>query len=237
MPAESVPLLELHNVRKRYDDEAGKLVALKGIDLSIARGEFVALMGPSGSGKSTLMHILGLLDTPSSGQYLLNGRDVSHASEHELALLRRQTIGFVFQAFNLLPRFNVLENVQLPLLYQGVSGRKRRQAAKKVLAQVDLAGKLSNKPSQLSGGQVQRAAIARALINQPELILADEPTGNLDSHTGADIMRLLTQLNHSGVTIVVVTHDPEVAVYAQKIYYVRDGELTQRRKTTLERQL
>lgn len=219
------PIVQLKKIAKKYDDEAGKLIALHGVDFEIDQGDFVAIMGPSGSGKSTLMNILGLLDLPSEGEYLLDGSNIMGVTEAELARLRRDKIGFVFQSFNLLPRFNILENVQLPLMYQGVSARKRKKQAKQMLDSVNLGDKLKNKPSQLSGGQVQRAAIARALINEPELILADEPTGNLDSKTSTEIMELLTKLNKDGVTVVVVTHDPDVASFAKRIINVRDGKV------------
>jgi len=227
-PLTAQNILELRNISKRYDDEAGKLQALSNVSLAIKAGDFVAIMGPSGSGKSTLMNIIGLLDLPSSGEYLLHGQDISQASERRLAYLRRDTIGFVFQAFNLLPRFSVLENVQLPLMYKGIRSSARRERARQVLNSVGLDSKLKNKPSQLSGGQVQRAAIARALINQPSIILADEPTGNLDSKTSKEIMDLLSELNKKGTTIVVVTHDPDVAAYARKVVRILDGRATER---------
>ena len=220
-------ILELRQISKRYDDEAGKLQALSKVSLVIKEGDFVAIMGPSGSGKSTLMNIIGLLDLPTSGEYLLHGEDISQADDRKLAHLRRDTIGFVFQAFNLLPRFNVLENVQLPLMYKGVKASERRARARQVLASVGLESKLKNKPSQLSGGQVQRAAIARALINKPPIILADEPTGNLDSKTSREIMDLLGELNKKGTTIVIVTHDANVAAYARKIVRILDGHATE----------
>ena len=220
-------ILELRKISKRYDDEAGKLLALSDVSLTIKSGDFVAIMGPSGSGKSTLMNIIGLLDLPSSGEYLLHDKDISQASDRQLAYLRRDTIGFVFQAFNLLPRFSVLENVQLPLMYKGVKASERRKRAREVLSSVGLDSKLKNKPSQLSGRQVQRAAVARALINKPQIILADEPTGNLDSKTSSEIMDLLSELNKKGTTIVVVTHDAHVASYARKTVRILDGRATE----------
>ena len=220
------PVLELKDVAKKYDDEAGKLDALKGVTITISEGDFVAIMGPSGSGKSTLMNIIGLLDLPTSGQYVLDGDDISHLAQRQLARVRRDKIGFIFQAFNLLPRYNILQNTELPLIYKGLRPKERRKKAKIVLDSVGLGDKLKNKPSQLSGGQVQRAAIARALINHPQIILADEPTGNLDSKTSAEIMKLLTKLNQDGVTVVVVTHDPDVADYAKTRILVKDGKVT-----------
>lgn len=223
------PVIAIKNVAKRYDDEAGVLDALKGVSLTVMPGDFMAIMGPSGSGKSTLMNIIGLLDRPTTGQYLLEGIDVSQLSDRKLARLRRDSIGFVFQAFNLLPRLNLLQNVEMPMVYQNVRAARRRTRAKAVLARVGLADKLKNKPSQISGGQVQRVAIARALVNRPSLILADEPTGNLDTKKGDEIMRLLRELNRKGTTIVVVTHNPEVAQYARSIVEVRDGLLKEKR--------
>ncbi len=222
-------VIEIRNVTKRYDDEAGVLDALKGVSLKVMQGDFMAIMGPSGSGKSTLMNIIGLLDRPTTGQYLLEGVDVSMLSDRKLARLRRDSIGFVFQAFNLLPRLNLLQNVELPMVYQNVRASSRRKRAQAVLSRVGLGDKLKNKPSQISGGQVQRVAIARALVNRPSLILADEPTGNLDTKKGDEIMRLLRELNKRGTTIVVVTHNPEVAHYARSVVEVRDGLLRERR--------
>ncbi len=217
------PVIEIKNVTKRYDDEAGVLDALNGVSLTVMPGDFVAIMGPSGSGKSTLMNIIGLLDRPTTGQYLLEGTDVSNLSDRKLARLRRDNIGFVFQAFNLLPRLNLLQNVEMPMIYQNIRASRRRTRASEVLKRVGLGDKLTNKPSQISGGQVQRAAIARALVNRPSLVLADEPTGNLDTKKSEEIMQLLRELNKKGVTIVVVTHNPEVADYAKTTVEVRDG--------------
>lgn len=210
---------------KRYDDDAGVLDALKGVDLSIEQGDFVAIMGPSGSGKSTLMNIIGLLDQPTSGEYLLDDVDTTTLSEKKLAKLRRDKIGFVFQSFNLLPRLNVAQNVELPMVYAKRSKHDRRQKVAEVLKMVGLEDKAKSRSNRMSGGQVQRVAIARALTNDPSLILADEPTGNLDTKTGSEIMNLLKELNKQGVTIVVVTHNSEVGRYANKLVWVRDGEL------------
>lgn len=219
-------VIELKQLIKRYDDEAGVFDALKGIDLKVEKGEFVSIIGPSGSGKSTLMNILGLLDRPTKGKYLLDGQDTNQFNNKQLARFRRDKIGFVFQNFNLMPRLNLMQNVELPLIYKRIRPKLRREKVKEVLSSVGLGDKLGNRPNRLSGGQIQRAAIARALINQPSIILADEPTGNLDSKTGIDIMELLKKLNDSGSTIVVVTHNPEVSAYANRIVTVKDGEVT-----------
>lgn len=225
MPKNSKTVLGLKKLTKRYDDEAGVYDALRGIDLKIQEGEFVAIMGPSGSGKSTLMNIIGLLDRPTKGVYLLDGVDTSGLSNKDIARLRRDKIGFVFQNFNLLPRLNVMQNVEMPLIYKHTPKRERKARVVQVLKQVGLADKVKNRPNRMSGGQVQRVAIARALINEPSLILADEPTGNLDTKTGEEIMDLLTNLNKKGATIVVVTHNPEVTAYADRVVTVRDGLL------------
>ena len=193
--------------------------------LSIFKNEFVALMGPSGSGKSTLMNVLGCLDSPTSGRYVLNGKDVGLMRDRQLSNIRNSEIGFVFQSFNLLPRLSSLDNVALPLVYAGLSGKQRRLRAKEMLELVGLADRLKNKPNQLSGGQRQRVAIARALANKPSLVLADEPTGNLDSTTAKEIMEMLTQVNAQGNTIVVVTHEREIAEYAQRIIHLKDGRI------------
>lgn len=229
MSVKDRPVIEIKNIAKRYDDEAGVLDALKGVSLRVMPGDFLAIMGPSGSGKSTLMNIIGLLDRPTTGQYLLEGVDVSNLSDRKLARLRRDKIGFVFQAFNLLPRLNLLQNVEMPMVYQNVSASRRRARAKAVLTRVGLGDKLKNKPTQISGGQVQRVAIARALVNRPSLILADEPTGNLDTRKSLEIMRLLRELNRRGATIVVVTHNPEVAEHARTVIEVRDGLLKEKK--------
>lgn len=200
-----------------------KVKVLKGIDLTVFKGEYVALMGPSGSGKSTLMNILGCLDTPTSGSYHLRGQDVSHMSEDLLADVRNREIGFVFQTFNLMPRLNALQNVALPMIYSGISPNERTKRASDALASVGLADRMTHRPNQLSGGQRQRVAIARALINRPSIILADEPTGNLDSKTSIEIMQLLQKIHKSGNTIIVVTHEEDIASHAHRIIRLRDG--------------
>ena len=196
---------------------------LKGIDLDIEKGEYVAIMGPSGSGKSTLMNLLGCLDTPTAGTYVLNGKDVSQMSDDELAEIRNKEIGFVFQTFNLLPRTTALDNVALPMVYAGASKKDRTERAQQVLADVGLADRMDHRPNQLSGGQRQRVAVGRALINKPSIILADEPTGNLDSKTGVEIMNLFEAIHKAGNTIIVVTHEEEIAAHAQRVIRLRDG--------------
>jgi len=226
-------LIAAHDITKTYAMEGAPVHALRGVTLDIRRGEFVAVVGPSGSGKSTFMHILGCLDRPTSGRYLLDGRDVSDLSDDELSAIRNRQIGFVFQGFNLLARTSAVENVEMPLLYDR-SGRKHdvRKAAEAALARVGLADRLDHQPSELSGGQQQRVAIARALVTEPALILADEPTGNLDSRTTIEVMSLFQELNAQGITIVIVTHEPEVAQYAHRIIDVRDGRI--RRDVTVD---
>lgn len=198
---------------------------LKSVSLVVNRGEYVALMGPSGSGKSTLMNILGCLDTPTSGQYVLNGTDVSSLSDNELAEIRNKEIGFIFQTFNLLPRATALENVVLPLIYAGLSKQERNEKALTVLNQVGLSNRVTHKPNELSGGQRQRVAIARALVNQPSILLADEPTGNLDTSTSIEIMGLLHEIHQQGNTIIIVTHEEDIAQHAHRIIRLRDGEI------------
>ena len=215
------PVLELTNVTKTYQLSDLAVPVLHGVSLTVARGEYVALMGPSGSGKSTLMNIIGLLDEPSSGTYVLDGEDASSLDDVHRAALRNRTIGFVFQTFNLLPRLNALENVELPLTYSNVTDTRTRAAA--LLDRVGMSDRLDHLPQQLSGGQRQRVAIARALVNDPALLLADEPTGNLDSHTGREILDLIDELHAHGRTIVLVTHDAEVAARADRIVRLRDG--------------
>jgi putative ABC transport system ATP-binding protein len=219
------PLIVLENVTKVYRTEGEEVHALRGISLVVQPNEYVAIMGPSGSGKSTLMHILGCLDTPTSGRYLLNGRDVSQLDDDELAYIRNRQIGFVFQTFNLLPRATALKNVELPLIYAGVPAAERHERARRALEAVGLGDRLHHRPNELSGGQRQRVAIARALVVNPALILADEPTGNLDSASGAEIMRLFTQLWQLGNTIILVTHEDYIARYARRIIRIRDGRI------------
>ena len=212
-------------VGKSYHTAAGPFAALSGVNLAIQAGEFVAIMGPSGSGKSTFMNLLGCLDTPSSGDYFLVGRNVAQLGRDELATLRNHTIGFVFQGFNLLPRMTLADNVALPLVYAGVERDARRARALQELARVGLGDYAASLPSRISGGQQQRVAIARALVNSPQLILADEPTGNLDSHTSEEIMALFTELNREGITIVLVTHEPDIAACARRQVRFLDGRL------------
>jgi len=219
-------MIQVHDLRKTYRMGEIDVPALRGVSFSIQRGEFVAIMGPSGSGKSTLMNLLGCLDTPSDGQYVLDGLPVEQLERNLLAAVRNRKIGFVFQQFNLLPRQTALENVALPLVYLGgVSAQERQDRAKQVLEQVGLGDRLGHRPKELSGGQQQRVAIARALITKPALLLADEPTGNLDSHSSAEIMVLFEELNRQGITIVLVTHDPDIAAHAARVLAVHDGLL------------
>ena len=220
-------VIQIENLTKYYVLGRTVVEALRGIDLVVRRNEYVAVMGPSGSGKSTLMNLLGCLDTPSSGRYELAGENVAAMSNRELAEIRNQEIGFVFQNFNLLPRFTVLENVELPLIYAGLPATECRCRAMDALVTVGLGDRMEHKPKELSGGQQQRVAIARALVNRPAIILADEPTGNLDSHTGTEIMALLDQLHGSGNTLVVVTHAEVLAARAQRVIMLRDGLIEQ----------
>jgi len=199
--------------------------ALRSVSIQIERGEYVAIMGPSGSGKSTLMNLIGCLDTPSRGSYLLNGKQVSQMNDNDLARIRNEEIGFVFQTFNLLPRATALHNVELPMVYAGVPSKDRTERAKQALEKVELTGRMTHKPNELSGGQRQRVAIARALVNNPSILLADEPTGNLDSKTGVEIMALFDRLHKSGNTIIVVTHEADVAAFAERTIYIRDGQV------------
>jgi putative ABC transport system ATP-binding protein len=199
--------------------------ALRGVSIQIERGEYVAIMGPSGSGKSTLMNLIGCLDTPSKGSYLLNDKEVAAMNDDELAQIRNEEIGFVFQTFNLLPRATALHNVELPLIYAGISGKARQDRAKQALEKVDLMARASHRPNELSGGQRQRVAIARALVNDPSILLADEPTGNLDSKTGNEIMGVFDRLHGSGNTIVLVTHEADIAAYAHRVIHIRDGQV------------
>jgi putative ABC transport system ATP-binding protein len=218
-----LPIIQIIDVTKRYVIGAEVINALNGVSLTVQKNEYVALMGPSGSGKSTLMNMLGCLDTPTSGEYILNQIPVAKMSDNELAEVRNKEIGFVFQTFNLLPRSTTLENVALPLVYAGVKKEEREKRAKEVLEQVGLANRMSHKPNELSGGQRQRVAIARALVNKPAIILADEPTGNLDSKTSVEIMALLEDIHKLGNTIILVTHEEDIAHYAHRIVRLRDG--------------
>jgi putative ABC transport system ATP-binding protein len=221
----SAPVLRLADVRKTYSTGTLNVEALRGVSLDIGPGEYVAIMGPSGSGKSTLMHILGCLDVPSAGSYQLAGDDVATMGEAELAEIRNRRIGFVFQQFNLLPSMSAWRNVEIPLTYAGVPPTERRRRAVAALSRVGLADRVDHKPGELSGGQQQRVAVARALVTDPALILADEPTGNLDSTSSADVLALFSELHRSGRTVVLITHEPDIAAAAQRIVYIRDGRL------------
>lgn len=218
-------IIELHNIKKEYKIGHEEIHALNGVSLNIFKNEYVALMGPSGSGKSTLMNMLGCLDSPTSGEYILNGIAVAKMSDNELAEVRNKQIGFVFQTFNLLPRSTTLENVMLPLVYSGIDKKQRIEMAKKVLEQVGLGNRMEHKPNELSGGQRQRVAIARALVNNPAIILADEPTGNLDSKTSIEIMGLFEEIHKNGNTIILVTHEEDIAMHAHRIVRLKDGKV------------
>ena len=218
-------LIDTQDLWKTYEMGSEEIHALRGVSISLERGEYVAIMGPSGSGKSTLMNLIGCLDTPSKGSYLLNGKQVSRMNDDELARIRNEEIGFVFQTFNLLPRATALHNVELPLIYAGVAAKDRQRLAMAALAKVELTDRVQHRPNELSGGQRQRVAIARALVNNPSILLADEPTGNLDSKTGGEIMALFDRLHQSGNTIVVVTHEADIAAHANRIIYIRDGQV------------
>src|SRR5918912_405237 len=218
-------LIETRDLWKTYVMGSEEIHALRGVSIEIQRGEYVAIMGPSGSGKSTLMHLIGCLDTPTRGSYLLNGKQVSQMNDNELARIRNEEIGFVFQTFNLLATATALRNVELPLVYAGVPAKDREQRARLALEKVELGTRMSHRPNELSGGQRQRVAIARALVNNPSILLADEPTGNLDSKTGAEIMALFERLHKSGNTIVLVTHEADIALHAHRIIFIRDGRV------------
>ncbi|NMH29295.1 ABC transporter ATP-binding protein [Flavobacterium sp. SE-s28] len=216
-------MIKITNIKRDFVLGSEIVNVLKGIDLTIDKGEYVALMGPSGSGKSTLMNLLGCLDTPTSGSYILNGKDVSKMHDDELAEIRNKEIGFVFQTFNLLPRTTALDNVALPMIYAGYSKSERNARATEVLDQVKLSDRMDHQPNQLSGGQRQRVAIARALVNKPSIILADEPTGNLDSKTSVEIMNLFAEIHNNGNTVILVTHEEDIAAYAKRVIRLRDG--------------
>ncbi len=218
-------LIRIRDLERRYDMGGEVIHALRGVSLSIRRNEYVAIMGPSGSGKSTMMNVLGCLDTPDAGEYWLNGQEVSRLADDALARVRNKEIGFVFQTFNLLPRATALHNVELPLIYAGLAARERRDRAVAALERVGLGNRMDHRPNELSGGQRQRVAIARALVNQPSILLADEPTGNLDSTTSADIMQVFGELHAMGQTVIMVTHEPDIAAFAERVLVLRDGRV------------
>ena len=220
-----MPLIETRDLWKTYEMGSEKIHALRGVSIQIERGEYIAIMGPSGSGKSTLMNLIGCLDTPSEGSYLLNGKNVGGMNDDELARIRNEEIGFVFQTFNLLPRATALHNVELPLIYAGMARAERLERAQDVLRMVELGDRMTHRPNELSGGQRQRVAVARALVNRPSILLADEPTGNLDSKTGVEIIALFKRLHQQGNTILLITHEAEVAANAHRVIQIRDGQV------------
>jgi putative ABC transport system ATP-binding protein len=232
-----MPLIETRELWKTYVMGDEEIHALRGVSISIERGEYVAIMGPSGSGKSTLMNLIGCLDTPSKGSYLLNDKEVASMNDDELARIRNEEIGFVFQTFNLLPRATALHNVELPLVYAGVQSKLRQERARQALEKVELTQRASHRPNELSGGQRQRVAIARALVNNPSILLADEPTGNLDSKTGNEIMGVFARLHEGGNTIILVTHEPEIAAYAHRVISIRDGQVEKDTRRAPEQEL
>jgi putative ABC transport system ATP-binding protein len=233
-PMDNAAVIRVAGLGKSYETAAGLFPALKGVDLAVQPGEFIAIMGPSGSGKSTFMNLLGCLDTPTVGDYFLAGENVAQMDKDALALLRNRTLGFVFQGFNLLPRMTLQDNVALPLVYAGVDRETRQQRARELLAKVGLGQYAESLPSRISGGQQQRVAIARALVNRPRLILADEPTGNLDSHTSEEIMRLFEELNGEGITIVLVTHEPDIAAHCKRQVRFLDGQIVSDHLTVVD---
>ncbi|MEN9476147.1 MAG: hypothetical protein RLZZ300_288 [Pseudomonadota bacterium] len=233
-PMANAAVIRVAGLGKSYETAAGLFPALKGVDLDVRPGEFIAIMGPSGSGKSTFMNLLGCLDTPTVGDYFLAGENVAQMDKDALALLRNRTLGFVFQGFNLLPRMTLQDNVALPLVYAGVDRETRQQRARELLAKVGLGQYAESLPSRISGGQQQRVAIARALVNRPRLILADEPTGNLDSHTSEEIMRLFEELNGEGITIVLVTHEPDIAAHCKRQVRFLDGQIVSDHLTVVD---
>jgi len=221
----STPVIQIQGLHKEYSMGKVKVPALKGVDLEVPKGQFVAIMGPSGSGKSTLMNILGCLDRPTQGTYLLDGSDVSRKNDNELADIRNKFIGFIFQTFNLLSRTNAMANVELPLIYRGMPPAERRKRATAALESVGLAGRMTHKPNEMSGGEQQRVAIARAIAGDPKVILADEPTGNLDTRSGEEVMSIFQDLHDKGITLILVTHDPDIARHAERVISVRDGRI------------
>jgi putative ABC transport system ATP-binding protein len=225
-------VIRVRELTRAYEMGTERILALRGVTLDIARNEYLAIMGPSGSGKSTMMNLLGCLDTPSSGEYWLNGEEVSRLTDDALARVRNREIGFVFQTFNLLPRASALHNVELPLVYAGVGGRERRARALEALTRVGLADRVHHRPNELSGGQRQRVAIARALVNRPSILLADEPTGNLDSVTSEEIMQVFADLHRAGQTVIMVTHEPDIATHAERTVVLRDGRIESDRRAT-----